>query len=421
MSERFEGEMREAGGAPARLIAAVSRLWESPAGGEVSARAVAQAAELPVSSIYYHFGSLEQLFQAAHRDAVQIAGQWCARRMGEIPDTLDDRAALAPLLAAAIDGFARECRAASFAWRECQRAAARDGAYRPMLAQWDALWRSFWQTACTRCGVPDWSEATTCFFDGESLFQLMLGDRLVDRACLAETCDGWGQWVQGALAPEGPWRRHERTRARRTLPPPRTVDGTPDRIAQAAATLVAQRGAAGLTHRAVAAEAGVTLGVVSYNFRTSEELLQGAFDVIYRRAVETHVAEDEPDHWFDDPARMRDARRHRASDAAMLSLLAMDELLVHVARRSDSSPFAVQLRYLRGQTSGPILQTMLGRATSPLDGAVYSSLSLGETRAAIALDADGREALFARIHDFLIARLAAPDRKNAPVRRASIG
>lgn len=48
------------------------------------------------------------------------------------------------------------------------------------------------------------------------------------------------------------------------------------RIARAAIAVVARRGIAGLTHRAVAAEAGVPLGSTTYHFATLDDLLTAA-------------------------------------------------------------------------------------------------------------------------------------------------
>ncbi|TQN28305.1 TetR family transcriptional regulator [Haloactinospora alba] len=51
-----------------------------------------------------------------------------------------------------------------------------------------------------------------------------------------------------------------------------------DRIIAATQTVVAERGVAGLTHRAVAKRAGVPLGSTTYYFATLEELLHAALE-----------------------------------------------------------------------------------------------------------------------------------------------
>ncbi len=136
-----------------------------------------------------------------------------------------------------------------------------------------------------RCGVQERGELTTYFFYSESLLHLIQWRRVVDRACLDELCQGWASWLSGRLAPEGPWRAFAREEAGRSLPEPTPRNETTQKIASAAAETVEELGMAGLTHRAVATRAGLTLGIVSYNFRTSAELTRAAFESIYARVV----------------------------------------------------------------------------------------------------------------------------------------
>lgn len=84
-----------------------------------------------------------------------------------------------------------------------------------------------------------------------------------------------------------------------------------ERIARAAITVVAERGIEKLTHRAVAAAAGVPLGSTTYHFATLDELLA----VALRQASEDDVAQlrqwaSEPEHWVDFPAALTDLVLH---------------------------------------------------------------------------------------------------------------
>lgn len=75
---------------------------------------------------------------------------------------------------------------------------------------------------------------------------------------------------------------------RRTTGSRRLRPNDPDRrarIAQAAIEVVAERGIDGLTHRAVAAAAGVPLGSTTYHFQTLDDLLE----VALREAAENNV------------------------------------------------------------------------------------------------------------------------------------
>lgn len=60
-----------------------------------------------------------------------------------------------------------------------------------------------------------------------------------------------------------------------------------DRIARAAIAVVGERGIDGLTHRKVAAAAGVPLGSTTYHFATLDDLIAAALD----KAAERSVAE----------------------------------------------------------------------------------------------------------------------------------
>lgn len=59
----------------------------------------------------------------------------------------------------------------------------------------------------------------------------------------------------------------------------------PDRIARAAIAVIAEHGITGLTHRKVAAAAGVPLGSTTYHFATLDDLLAAALDEAARRSV----------------------------------------------------------------------------------------------------------------------------------------
>ncbi|MBB4911590.1 TetR/AcrR family transcriptional regulator [Actinophytocola algeriensis] len=58
-----------------------------------------------------------------------------------------------------------------------------------------------------------------------------------------------------------------------------------DRIARAAVTVVGERGIDGLTHRKVAAAAGVPLGSTTYHFATLDDLIAAALDKAAERSV----------------------------------------------------------------------------------------------------------------------------------------
>ncbi|WP_241127741.1 TetR/AcrR family transcriptional regulator [Novosphingobium terrae] len=283
---------------------------------------------------------------------------------------------LGRIMAALIDEWVWSERRLAFAWREGLLLSQREKGYQGIGAEWQALWSGFWQAICDMCGVGAYSRWTSSVFEGEAALHMLPGRRVLDRACLDELCQGWADWLIGRLTVEGPWRFRARQRALDALPHLPDHDDVARRIASAAADVVEHQGMAGLTHRSVAARADVSLGMVSGRFRTSADLARLAFDTIYSRLVmplEAHEADLSR-------GQIHVSRR-----------LAMEELMLAVARESTSQSFASQLRYLRGRTSGRILQDMLGMevTVSPLDAAIFSDLLSGMQRAGIDLSQPG--------------------------------
>lgn len=403
-----------------RLVEVALGAWEQRGYAGISARAIAQGAEQPVSSIYYHFTDLEHLLMASQNCALELARDWCAHQLAAMPAVMTPAAdAMPPLMSALIQNWSVDNRRLAFAWRECQLIATRNDSYMPALHGWNTMWTEFWEEICGRCGIPELSRLSQFMFDGEGFLHLIRGEAVVDAACLIELCRGWGEWLAGRPAVEGPWRRHARLAAEQAAQAMSALDGgVAERIAVAAADLVTREGPAGLTHRAVAAESGLTLGAISYHFRTSADLIQLAFEMVYRRAM---VRNDEPA-----PVAIRSRKdyedfRQRTigredSPEMLLSRLALHELLVAVARDNTLKGFAAQLRYLRGRTSRNYLAMLLGpeEAGSPFEAALLSNISFGRSRACIGLTPAERLAARARDLDqvdrlLLSTRLPHPD------------
>lgn len=378
-----------------RLIQAALTLWERQGLSATSVRSVAHDAGLPVSSIYHHFGSLEHLYLSAQAHARAETDRWCAAQLDALTIAGTSHAGgFRTMLAALIDDWTEGQRRLAFAWRECAMWAARDERIVAELNAWRALWRSFWQSICDRFGRSEHGEVTMLFFYSESIFHLMRWRRAIDRAALDDLCAGWSMWLDGTLAPEGPWRRAAREEAIRTMASLPVLGELSGRIAQAAADLLQREGLARLTHRAVAAEAGLTLGVVSHNLRTSADLVRAAFEMVYRR-ISGNDGTDLP------PLRLSDEQiieRISGYQGDPASLLALNELLLAAARDPSLSTFVPQLRYLRGRTSRTMLSAIAGRHElgSPLDHALLSAFVSGQRQACIGLSPEDTRTLVER-------------------------
>ena len=363
----------ECGKASEKLIEAALSAWESDGAEEVSARSLTSTAGLPVSAIHYHFGGLGQLLDAAQDAAVTAAQAWCSAQRAAIGGDATSPAMLGPLLATLIDDWCETQRRIAFAWREGQLMALRDPGRATAATRWTRMWEDFFTGLCGELGCARFSTPTAWFFDGASALHMLRWRRPLDRSALEELCGGWASWLTGRLAPAGHWFAAGQEAARRLAAKPDPADELAESIADAAARVVAQSGVTALTHRAVAAAAKVTLGTVSYKYRTRADLGRAAFDSIYRRV--TSSTPTLPDQ----PAAMSAAEAVSHAERSLPSRtdrLGFGELCVAAGRDPALGAFVPQLRYLRGQGSGRILDAVLGGKgrAAPIDGAILSAV-----------------------------------------------
>lgn len=361
-----------------KLLAAILGRWESHGASGISARSVALAAGVQMSAIYHHFGDLGRLLETAQELARSQAAEWCEAIL-EMVDDVSGPAAMAPLLAATVDEWCERQRTLAFAWREAQLTALRDPASSASAALWTKLWRKFWSDICNRLGLSDMGDLTAWMFDGLCAVHLIRWRRITDRASLDELCHGWAAWMEGKMGAAGEWFEAAQRDAEKMGAPQEYGDDTVHAVAEAAARVVSRKGAAALTHRAVAAEAELTLGVVSYKFRTSGNLLQAAFDAIYRRTLATGTA-------VTNGEQALSFVRYGFTDRA--DMLPIDEIMLASARDPELQAFAVPLRYLRGRGWRRMLPMFVGpeRKISPIDGAIMSALHAARSRASLVVN-----------------------------------
>lgn len=338
----------------------------------MSARQTSLAADAPVSSIYHHFGSLERLFVASQEECLTAAQAWCQARLKEISGFAGAPACFASFFALVVDDWSQGCRHLAFAWRECLLLAARSDVFTEQAERWQQLWTGFWDAAGEVFALGPNGIVAQRIFDSESLLHMIRWRRAVDRAALDETAAGLAAWLSGEPAPPAPWREFAHAEATRSMPDEPDHDPVTARIRTAAAELIGMAGGGGLTHRAVADRAGVTLGTVSHKFRTKSALLEAAFEESYCtliRSLSISVPSSPP---------LQAARVVTDSLEAVARsprAVGRDELFVAAARDPSLSAFGAQLRYLRGRSSRATLQGILGesRNASIVEGALFSS------------------------------------------------
>lgn len=363
-----------------KLVNSAVDLWEKQGSSGISTRAIAQNAGLPVSAIYYYFGDLERLLESAQTDSIAAAKNWCDAILDAIRGPINGIESLGPFLSTIIDDWCEKQRPLAFAERECQSMALRDSKYQNLCRQWFTLWGHFWDDICHRLNLPaSAGRLTAYFFDGVTALHLMRWRRPVDRAALEELCRAWAGWLDGRINSSNGWHELARAEAITAMPAQPEWDEATEAIATSCAAVIDRLGVSGLTHRAVAADAGITLGMVSHKFRTSADLLRAAFETIYRRLINS----DNKQGQATAPATAKTTQQLLESGLPPQDqMLATYELMAASARHSEFQAFAAQLRYLRGRTSGVYLQLLLGpdRPITALDATIFSCWQSGRIR-----------------------------------------
>lgn len=337
-----------------RLIEAAIEQWERCGYEGISARQLSTLASAPSSSIYHHFGSVEQLLALAQEHVIGLTSQWCNERIEHLADIPRDPRAFPAFFAACIDDWARGERCLAFAWREGQLLRARNPSGRALQQQWERLWLDFWQAATACFGLERGAGVAYRLFENESFLHMLNWRRSVDRAGLDEFARGVGAWLMGDAVPQSPWRDFARAAALDALPTEPNHDSITAQIVAAAAALIAEVGPGGLTHRAVAASTGLTLGTVSHKIRTKAELVQVGYGGLYINAVSRLRAQT---------SVLPSGRETVVGIANFLAensgSRGIDALHLAVARDPALHQFGLQLRYLRGSTSRSLLQMLL--------------------------------------------------------------
>lgn len=168
---------------------------------------------------------------------------------------------------------------------------------------------------------------------------------------------------------------------------------TRDRILAAVVELIAERGLAGVSHRAVAERAGVTLSATSYYFGSKAELERAALAEHYRRRLEDYRRTAELLAGMDSsPDQLVDAAVELFTGSDMTMLLSHFEVFLNSARRAD-------VRALLAPTLDA-MRELLMVAIEPLDlpdptaaATAITAVIEGVELRRVALGIDGREEL----------------------------
>lgn len=258
-----------------RLIDALLDAWCNSSADDVSVRLVTHRAGAAQSSINFHFGNLERLFVEATQAALAEARLWMEERLAQARAFAAEP--LPPTLQASVIASVMAD------WTTGQRRLSLASRYAPH-ADWEAAWRDFWTRLAPLLGLGAHADALACFARGEAARHLLVWNPSLDRPLLEETALALVLWLrERRFAPDPVRALHQRLALRGYASPEKRDDGLADTIAEAAAELLARQGHRGVTFRAVAAHAEVTLGKVIHICGTKSELLRTALHVLYER------------------------------------------------------------------------------------------------------------------------------------------
>lgn len=152
-------------------------------------------------------------------------------------------------------------------------------------------------------------------------------------------------------------------------------------LAQHIAQVIAEQGVSAVTHRAVAARAGVSNSRIAHHFRTQADLLDAGFGALILAMRQEMRSLDLPE-----------PERHRG----MAMIRATHSIALVAARDPALQPFALDMRRRRSENVRERLRGMLGgdRAADDATLQAVSMMTIGSGFAAMASGgADGRSAI----------------------------
>jgi AcrR family transcriptional regulator len=215
------------------------------------------------------------LFAKASDAALAQAEDWMETRLAELA-VLEGTSVPLPLQVSILTSTIAE-------WAGKRRRLAMAQRCAPSAA-WEAASEAFWGRVAELIGLGDHAATLAFFAAGEIRRHLLVWHPVLDRALLEETVAALLLWLQQRQFAEDHIRPiHQQLARSEYHRPVLRDDALAATVAQAAADLLAEKGHAGVTFRAVGSKAGVTLGTVIHLCGSKSELLHGALHCLYER------------------------------------------------------------------------------------------------------------------------------------------
>lgn len=359
------------GGTAERLIAAGVELARAEGLPALSARALAERAGASPSALNYHLGGRERLLEHVLDHAIHAAAAWRAEKLAGIADETGAPAWVSPagVLAALIGDRVTTFRRWSLLLAEFEaQAEAGENALADRLGAEILATDTFWRDAARAVGTT--AEHAAVWSDlAIGLTQLLLSEE--------------------PMAVKAPWivdsvnRANARLQGYAPRPLPERAMGAVERLigdapasesarklVEAALHVIAEKGAARLTQREVAAAAGLSLAATTYFFRTKADLVAAAFHELHRQVSAQALAASQGTRTLVGSTLDDDG------DRAAWRVRAMEALQLTSARDASLAPIARELRATRGATSIVWLRSQ-GLEVDRLDAFIFSTAMSG--------------------------------------------
>ncbi len=367
--------------------------------GSLTMRAVAERAGVTPPAVVYHFGNREKLLLAVLEALRARLAATCdaiaAELAAEAPVEMDAPSVLCAALIELVAAHGRIFTASD----EVARALAATGqaeAARPIMAGMHGDAERFWSGLPPIAALDEEARAL-CAAVAAGLIPFLNLDPVAARrnAMIVQTIIRLFARLQGGKV---------MLQAPADAPPQPEDEARPDgkqQIVEATIRLSGRLGIAGLTHRNIASEAGLSAAATTYFYPTKEDIVVDAARVVQRRAIDAVVMGEAPPPEFLSRITLDGYGEERADLAALTAFMNA------AATLPDLGNLAATFRQIRGLTAVNWLRARGYRAVDRIDGIIWSSATTPLTRSALLGPKAERAALLDRTSEVWLRRLFA--------------
>lgn len=183
---------------------------------------------------------------------------------------------------------------------------------------------------------------------------------------------------------------------------PLEQDVRPDgkqQIVEATIRLAGRLGIAGLTHRNIASEAGLSAAATTYFYPTKDDIVIDAARLVQARAIDLVLAGEAPPPEFMSRITLDENGEERADLAALTAFMSA------AASQPDLGALAETFRQIRGLAAVRWLRARGYQAVDRVDGILWSSATTSLTQRALLLPVAQRAGVLDRTSEAWLARL----------------